>query len=141
MKQMTYAEALNIVTQTINAIDIAANGFTIEQQDKLGEALERIEALQEKYKTARTESESTKAARKAKKSAARQELVANTAPAVLAAMSDEPRTAADIYGRAADSLPEDWNIYKVQYLLLHELADKVDKIEAKGKPNLYRLSA
>lgn len=138
MKNMTYAEALTIVKQTVEALDLPS-AFTAEQIDKVNEALERIEALREKYSVSRPASDKVKEARKAKNAAARAELVAKVKPVVISVMSDTPMTAAEIYERASAELSDDWTILKVQYLLLHELADMVNKFETKGKPNTYAL--
>ena len=51
----------------------------------------------------------------------------------------EGGTAKEIFERCADALPADFTSAKVQYILLHELADEVIKTEVKGKPNTYRL--
>ena len=140
MKQMTYAEALTIAYQTINALDLPTS-FTAEQIEKVNEALTRIDALREKYSVSRPSSDEAKAKRKAKTAEARKAIVAEVTPIVMSAMSMEEQTAAEIYNKCAENLPKDWSIPKVQYLLLHELASVVDKYEEKGKPNTYRLPA
>ena len=40
---------------------------------------------------------------------------------------------------SANALPADFTAAKVQYILIHELADEVVKTEAKGKANVYTL--
>ena len=141
MKQMTYAEALNIVKQTIEAINLTECGFTTEQREKVVFALARIEALRKKYSTPRPSSDEAKAKRRAKSAQEREALVAEISPIVMSAMTMEEQTAAEIYNKCVNDLPNDWSIPKVQYLLLHELASVIDKIEVKGKPNTYRLPA
>lgn len=48
-------------------------------------------------------------------------------------------TAKEIFERCDDALPDDLTSAKVQYILLHEMKDEVEKIEQKGKPNVYKM--
>lgn len=60
-------------------------------------------------------------------------------PIVLSALTPVGQTAAEIYAACKDNLPDDFSLSKVQYLLLHQLADKIHK-EGNGKnPNTYAL--
>ena len=85
---------------------------------------------------ARKTSDATKAKQIAKRAEARNGIVTEVAPIVFRAVTTEPSTAKEIFERC-EGLPEDFTAPKVQYLLLHELATKVIKTEAKGKPNTY----
>ena len=58
---------------------------------------------------------------------------------VLDVMSETPMTAKDIYNACADNLPEGFTANKVQYLLLHQLADRVKKQDNGKNPNTYSL--
>lgn len=64
---------------------------------------------------------------------------AAAAPIVLATMSDKPMTAKEIYEACAADLPDDFTQNKVQYLLLHQLADKVKKDDSGKGANTYCL--
>jgi hypothetical protein len=86
----------------------------------------------------RKTSDTAKANAKAKRANARAELMAQVLPILRDALT-EGGTAKEIFEHCADALPEDFTSAKVQYILLHELADEVVKTEAKGKPNVYTL--
>ena len=83
-------------------------------------------------------SDEAKAKAKAKRADARSALMAQVLPILRDALT-EGGTAKEIFERCADALPEDFTTAKVQYILLHELADEVVKTEQKGKPNIYTL--
>ena len=78
------------------------------------------------------------------KAKANSDLYAAAAPIVLAVVSDTEQTAKEIHAACADNLPtapdgSAFTANKVQYLLLHQLADKVRKIENVKGPNTYVL--
>ena len=83
-------------------------------------------------------SDEAKAKAKAKRADARATLMEQVLPIIRESVADGG-TAAEIYKRCADALPADFTVNKVQYILLHEMADEVEKTEAKGKANTYRL--
>lgn len=60
------------------------------------------------------------------KARANADLYSEAEPIVLAAMSATPMTAQEIFD-ACEGLPSDFTRNKVQYLLLHQLADRVVK--------------
>ena len=60
------------------------------------------------------------------KARANANLYSEAEPIVLAAMSATPMTAQEIFD-ACEGLPSDFTRNKVQYLLLHQLADRVVK--------------
>ena len=80
-------------------------------------------------------------ARKEKTAAARAALMEKVLPVLRSALSkyDMAITAKELYENAKDNLPEDFTASKVQYVLLHELVDEVDKIDDGRNANTYRL--
>lgn len=123
---MTYTAAIE------NAIRVLS---TSNEND---ETIERLQALSAALvkRNAHKSSDATKAKQAAKRAEARNEVVTEVAPIVFRAVTTEPSTAKEIFERC-EGLPEGFTVPKVQYLLLHELAAKVIKTEAKGKPNTY----
>lgn len=123
---MTYTAAIQ------NAI------CALEDSPEYAATIERLQALQVALVKRNTHksSDATKAKQAAKRAEVRNGIVAEVAPIVFRAVTLEPSTAKEIFERC-EGLPEGFTIPKVQYLLLHELAAKVIKIEAKGKPNTY----
>lgn len=123
---MTYTAAIE------NAIRVLS---TSNEND---ETIERLQALSAALvkRNAHKSSDATKAKQAAKRAEARNEVVNEVAPVVFRAVTTEPSTAKEIFERC-EGLPEGFTALKVQYLLLHELAAKVIKTEAKGKPNTY----
>lgn len=125
---MTYVQAIDSV-------------LSMELDSEVRERLEalRTSVAKRNQHTASPEAkEKANEKRKAKAASARAEIVAHVAPIVINAMDSEPRTVSDIVERCID-LPDGFTAAKVQYLLLHELAEQVDKIETKGKANTYAL--
>ena len=64
-------------------------------------------------------------------------LYGEATPIVLDALDATPKTAAQIYEAVADALPEGFTKNKVQYLLLHQLADRVNKQDNGKNANTY----
>lgn len=136
--KMTYVDALTTVIDTLN---------TMDKTEQLSAALEKMEALRTTYQK-RAEAAHTpvseekraaqNAARKAANAAARAELMAQVVPA-LRAVIDHDMTAKEIYEAARENLPADFTDKKVQYILLHEMADEVEKTETKGHANTYKM--
>lgn len=61
-------------------------------------------------------------------------------PVLRATLADgEQRSAKDIAELTFDQLGK--TTAQIQYILLHDMADELVKVEAKGKPNLYGLKA
>ena len=108
---------------------------TLTNPDEIVEVLEKI---RDQIAKPRKTSDEAKAKAKAKRADARSALLAQVLPILRDALI-EGGTAKEIFERCADALPEDFTSAKVQYILLHELADEVVKTEQKGKPNIYTL--
>lgn len=134
---MTRNSALQIVTETINALDIA-NCFNDEQQSKIAEALAVIGTMREQLSKPRANAAEVNEKRKEATAKARAELVATVAP-ILRKHLIVDMTAKELYESAASELPADFNWQKVQTVLLRELKDEVVKTEAKNKANTYRI--
>lgn len=134
---MTRNSALQIVTETINALDIA-NCFNDEQQSKISEALAVIGAMREQLSKPRANATATNEKRKEATAKARAELVATVAPILRKHLIND-MTAKELYESAASELPTDFNWQKVQNVLLREMKDEVVKTEAKNKANTYRI--
>ena len=125
---MTYTTAIENAIRVLSATK--GNDETIERLHALIDSLAKRNA----HKT----SDATKAKQVAKRASARAEVVNAVAPIVRKALTATPSTAKEIFDRC-EGLPEGFNSAKVQYLLLHELAEEVTKTEAKGKANTYAL--
>ena len=102
------------------------------------EVREVITKMIEQLSKPRSASEDTKARAKAKRANERAVLMAQVLPIIREAVADGG-TAKEIFERCANALPADFTAAKVQYILLHEMADEVVKTEAKGKPNIYTM--
>ena len=102
------------------------------------EVREILTAMIEQLSKPRKVSDEAKAKAKAKRADARSALMTQVLPTIREGIADGG-TAKEIFERCADALPADFTSAKVQYILLHELADEVVKTEQKGKPNIYRL--
>lgn len=137
MKKMTKKEALSTVYQTIRAFEGEIIGeYNDEQIDKLNSALDIIENMYADLNS--TSSDEAKAERRAKNAEKRNQEIAPIIPVVLEALIEKPnQTASELYESIKGNIPADWSVAKVQYLLLHEVADRVGKNEVKGKPNTY----
>lgn len=86
----------------------------------------------------RKTSDEAKAKRKEKNAQARASLMEQVLPVIREGISDGS-TAKEIFERCKDALPSDFTSNKVQYILLHEMKDEVEKVEAKNKPNVYKI--
>ena len=117
-----------------DALTVALNFIPADES----KAREIITSMIEQLSKQRKTSEESRAKAKAKRADARSALMAQVLPILRDALT-EGGTAKEIFERCADALPEDFTNAKVQYILLHELADEVVKTEQKGKPNIYTL--
>lgn len=123
--KMTNAIALQ------NAISVLS---TVEQTETITKTVERLNAMHDtlvKRAAAVASNEKIKAAqekRKAETKAARDALMTAVLPVLRSVITSEPKTAEQIFCEAESMLPADWNKYKTQYTLLHELADEVEKV-------------
>lgn len=126
----------------IEALTAARVNFA-EDTDVYTTLTKMIDTIQHAYEARKNRiSDEERAAasvrRKAETAVRRATLMRQVLP-VLRTNLIEDVTAKELYATCAADLPEDWTANKVQYALLHELADEVIKTEAKGKPNVYRL--
>ena len=100
------------------------------------EVVSVLEKIRDQIAKSHTSSDKSKAKAKEKRAIARAELMKQVLPVVRDAIGDGG-TAKEIFERCSDKLPDDFTSAKVQYILLHELANEVNKVEAKNKPNVY----
>lgn len=126
----------NTITR-VDALNIAINSIPMDIENPT-EVVEVLTKIRDQIAKPRKTSDTAKANAKAKRANARAELMAQVLPILRDALTDGG-TAKEIFERCADALPEDFTSAKVQYILLHELADEVVKTEQKGKPNVYTL--
>ena len=73
------------------------------------------------------------------KSRANADLYATAMPIVEKVLDATPRTSKEIFALCESELPEGFTANKVQYLILHQLAAKVDKHENGKNANTYTL--
>lgn len=127
---MTYTAAIE------NAIRVLS---TSNEND---ETIERLQALSASLVKRNKTSDAVKEKQAAKRTEARTAVVNVVVPILREALTHTQIgvTAKELYDLAKSNLPEDFTANKVQYILLHEMASKVEKIEVKGKPNTYRLA-
>lgn len=124
---ITRVDALNFA---INAID--------QCTETDAEVVAILEKIRDQIAKPRKTSDEAKAKAKAKRADARSALMEQVLPTIREGIANGG-TAKEIFERCADALPADFTAAKVQYILLHELADEVVKTEQKGKPNVYTL--
>ena len=145
--KMTKVDALNIALSALTAdsydvkydVLLSDGTSTIRTetftQQEVREAIEKMIAQLSKP---RKTSDASKEKAKAKRANARAELMTQVLPIIRDAIADGG-TAKEIFERCVDALPDDFTSAKVQYILLHEMKDEVEKIEQKGKPNVYKM--
>ena len=121
----------------VDALNIAINSIPMDIENPT-EVVEVLTKIRDQIAKPRKTSDTAKANAKAKRADARAVLMEQVLPTIREAVADGG-TAKEIFERCADALPEDFTSAKVQYILLHELADEVVKIEVKGKANTYTL--
>ena len=129
---ITREAALTTAIYALKRIDNA------NRDDRNADAIEVLTKIRDQIAKPRKSSDEAKAKAKAKRANARAELMKDVLPILRDALT-EGGTAKEIFERCADTLPEDFTSAKVQYILLHELADEVVKTETKNKPNVYTL--
>lgn len=120
------------------ALTVALNVLSIEEYP---EVVETLSKMLEQVASPRSNEANEK--RKAATAKARKELIARVTPVLREVLTHTQLglTAKEIFGEAQSRLPEDFSVAKVQNVLLREMAPELEKIEAKGKANLYRLKA
>ena len=110
----------------------------LSESNEYDAATEILQKMVTQLSKPRTMSDEAKAKRKEKTAQARAELMAQVLPVALTGA--DGFTAKELYERCRDDLPEDFTANKVQYILLHELAEEVAKNEIKGKANTYKIA-
>lgn len=127
---LTRVDALNYAIAAVtNSTEVLTN------PDEIVDVLTKI---RDQIAKPRKTSEEAKVKAKAKRADARATLMAQVLPIMRESVAIGG-TAKEIFERCADALPKDFTAAKVQYILLHEMADEVVKTEAKGKPNIYTM--
>lgn len=126
---MTYVQALNIALETMT--DTTA----IERVNAL------IASLQNHHKSDEAKAKANEK-RKAATASARAALVDKIAPILREGLSHTQQgvTVKELYSLVEDKLPDGFTPAQVQNILIREMAPELDKIERKGKSNLYRLA-
>lgn len=133
--KMTYTTAIENAISALSILD-----STECDRDA---TIERLEALRASLAKRGERSDEAKAKanekRKEKKAAERSALLAQVLPiltANLTTTADTAITARELFSACEGKLPSGFTLNRVQYVLLNDMPD-VQKIEAKGKPNLY----
>ena len=130
----------NTITR-VDALNIAINSIPMDIENPT-EVVEVLTKIRDQIAKPRKISDEAKAKAKAKRADARAALMEQVLPILRDGLSNYPdvgQTAKELYEGNSDVLPADFTVNKVQYILLHEMADEVVKTEAKGKPNIYML--
>lgn len=133
---ITRVDALNF------AIDCIQSAPAYSESRGDGEIVDVLTKIRDQIAKPRKTSDEAKAKAKAKRADARATLMAQVLPILRDGLSNYPdvgQTAKELYEGNRDVLPADFTTAKVQYILLHEMADEVVKTEVKGKPNIYKL--
>ena len=116
--------------------------FVPAEQTEVREVLTKmVEQLSKPRQTSNETKAKANAKRKEQTAAARAALMEQVLPVLREALTDEGQTAKDIFAACESALPADFTANKVQYVLLHEMANEVTKVEAKGKANIYARKA
>ena len=127
---LTRVDALNYAIAAVtNSTEVLTNP---------NEIVDVLAKIRDQIAKPRKTSDEAKAKAKAKRADARATLMAQVLPIVRESVTIGG-TAKEIFERCADALPKDFTAAKVNYILLHEMADEVVKTEAKGKPNIYTM--
>lgn len=130
---------------TITRVDalnyaIAAVTYSTDVLTNPDEITDVLVKIRNQIAKPRKSSDEAKTKRKEKNAQARASLMEQVMPVIRDGIGDGG-TAKEIFERCKESLPKDFSDKKVQYILLHEMAEEVEKIEAKGKPNVYKKKA
>ena len=127
---LTRVDALNYAIAAVtNSTEVLTN------PDEIVGVLTKI---RDQIAKPRKSSDEAKAKAKDKRAKARAALMEQVLPIVRNSVAIGG-TAKEIFERCADALPAGFTAAKVQYILLHEMADEVVKTEAKNKPNVYTM--
>ena len=118
-----------------DALTAAISALTSDEYTEVREVLSH---MLDQLSVVRQPSDAAKQAAKDKRKEERAAAMTPILPVIRVAISDEPKTAKEIFDACADALPADYNERKVQYILGHELASEVDKVEDGRNPLKYR---
>lgn len=130
--KMTYSDALK------TAINALSNDNAYDEAvEKLSTLLHSLEVRNSARKTPEAK-EKVNAQRKAKTAEKRVAITEVVAPVVRKYLTVEMNVK-QLFDIARSELPEDFTANKLQYVLLHDMTNEVEKVEAKGKANVYRL--
>ena len=121
----------------VDALNFAIDTITTYRENDTA-VCDVLAKIRDQIAKPRKTSDEAKAKAKAKRADARATLMAQVLPIVRESVAIGG-TAKEIYERCANALPADFTAAKVQYILLHEMADEVVKTEVKGKPNIYTM--
>lgn len=121
-----------------DALTAAIDALTAPE---FAEVVETLTTMREQVTKPHPVSDKVKAARKEKNVAARIALVEQVIPVLRETLSHSSQglTAKEIFSDAQMNLPADFSVAKVQNILRREMAPMLEKIEAKNKPNVYKL--
>ena len=134
--KMTKVEALRVAIDELRIMDATDSTLV----PKAVEAIDVLEGMVAQLSKPRKTSDEAKAKAKAKRADARAKVLAEVLPVLRVALTGaDGFTAKELYDRCADQLPADFTDKKVQYILLHDLAEEVIRTETKGKANTYRI--
>lgn len=128
--------AISFVSDHIAFLNEATG--TDEEIKAMNVTMDILTKIRDQIAKPRKSSDEAKAKAKDKRAKARTALMEQVLPIVRKGVADGG-TAKEIFERCADALPADFTAAKVQYILLHEMADEVVKTEAKNKPNVYTM--
>ena len=126
----------NTITR-VDALNFAIDTITTYRENDTT-VCDILAKIRDQIAKPRKTSDEAKAKAKAKRADARATLMAQVLP-IVRESATIGGTAKEIFERCADALPADFNAAKVQYILLHEMANEVEKTETKGKPNVYKM--
>ena len=130
----------NIITYT-TALQYVLDNYPVPEN--IAERLNALKTSIEKRNATHGSDESrVKAAekRKAETAAKRAEFITQYAPVIRKGLDETPRTAKEIFERVKDTLPTDFGVTKVQYMLAHkELGEDVKIISNGRNANTYSL--
>ena len=134
MAKMTYSTAVS------NAINFMTANGAEENAETIARLTELVASFEQRAKAAASNEKSKAAAKKRQEEnhAAREALMATVLPVLRSVIGTEEKTAEQIYNDARDRLPADWNVRKVQYALIHELAGEVQKIDQGRNSKTYK---
>ncbi len=134
--KMTKIDALRIAIDDLRTME-ATDGTLVPQAHEAIAVLQKmIDQLSKPHTTSPEAKSKANEKRKAATAAARSALMEQVLPVLRDALT-EPMTAKALFEKAKDGLPADFTSAKIQYILLHEMADEVVKTETKGEANTY----